>query len=405
MRWNVTLQATLFSFMLVAHAGTAGAVDMLTTRSLDQFKAEIIARASMKPPRPMVAGMKLADIREALDRIKSLDRDEWARAWMTIGDCYVAEGRKLEAAARIDDAREAFIHAYRYYKFGHYPVDNSPDKKRSYAKGIEAFLAYAKHLQPKLEVVRIPFEGKQIVGYLRLPKAQGKVPLAYFVTALDSRKEEWMERNDDYLEQGVGIFVTDMPGTGEAPILSSPNAERMLSAALDYLVKRPEVDASRIGFYGGSWSGYWAVKMAVVERARLKAVASQGTGVHQYFQPDWQRVGVNTTEYLMDLLPARASVYGVEGLDAFLKFGPQMSLKAQGILDKPSAPLLLVNGSRDTQMPIADLFLAATSLKGGPVEMWVNPEGGHMGNNREWPSQRIRTDVVAPWLIGKLKAK
>ena len=57
-------------------------------------------------------------------------------------------------------------------------------------------------------------EGKEIVGYLRLPKGAGRHPLVYFATALDSRKEEWAERNEDLLDDGVGIFVTDMPGTG-----------------------------------------------------------------------------------------------------------------------------------------------------------------------------------------------
>ena len=78
-------------------------------------------------------------------------------------------------------------------------------------------------------------EGKEIVGYLRLPKAAGKVPLVYFATALDSRKEEWTERNEDLLDKGIGIFVTDMPGTGQAPIKVDVDAERMFSAALDYL--------------------------------------------------------------------------------------------------------------------------------------------------------------------------
>jgi pimeloyl-ACP methyl ester carboxylesterase len=403
MRKTIMAAGLAFS-CAIALAAPAHAVDMATTRSVEQLIDEVIKRASQTPPRSMVAGMKIEDVKAALSNIKTLDRDEWARAWMSVADRYMEEGRKLEKAGRIAPAREAFLKAYRYYKFGHYPVDNSPEKAKSYQKGVEAFLAYARYLEPKLEVVRIPFEGKEIVGYLRLPKAKGKVPLVYLATALDSRKEEWTERNEDYLKAGIGIFLTDMPGTGQAPIKGSEIADRMFKAALDYLAARPEIDAQRIGFYGGSWSSYWAVKLAVTERARLRAVVSQGTGVHEYFSAEWQRVAVNTEEYLMDLLPARSSVYGVEGLDAFLAFGPKMSLKAQGLLDKPSAPMLLVNGSRDTQMPIADLFLAAASLKGGPVETWVNPAGGHMGNDSTWPSERIRKEIVAPWMIKMLKA-
>jgi len=394
----------LVAMCVIGMTTFAAAADMVTTRSLNELKAEVLKRASQEPPRSMVAGMMLNDVREALKQIKSLDRDEWARAWMVVGDRYMASGRALEAAGKVAEARADFIRAYRYYKFGHYPTNNSPAKNESYAKGIDAFLAYAKYLEPKVEVVRIPFEGKEIVGYLRLPKGTVKAPVVFLVTALDSRKEEWTERNDDYLAQGIGIFVTDMPGTGQAPVRGDETAERMLSRALDYLAKRPEIDARRIGFYGGSWSGYWAVKMAVIEKERLRAVVSQGTPAHYYFQPEWQRVAVNTPEYLMDLLPARAMVYQVDTLDQFLAYGPRMSLKTQGILERPSAPMLLVNGAKDSQVPISDLFLVASTVPGGTKETWVNPDGGHMGNNALWPSERIRKEIVAPWMVKMLKA-
>ena len=388
----------------LACAPGARAVDQVTSRSLDELKAEIIARSEKMPQRSPAIATKAQDVREAVANIKTMDRDDWARGFIGVAERYMTQGRKLESEGKIKEAREAFINAYRLFKLGHYPTNNSPEKQKAYEKGIEAFLAYGKYLEPKLEVVKIPFEGKEIVGYLRLPKATGKVPLVYFVTALDSRKEEWAERNDDLIGEGVGIFVTDMPGTGQAPIKGDVNSERMLSAALDYLTRRPEVDPARIAFYGGSWSGYWAVKMAVVEKDRLRAVVSQGTPAHFYFQPEWQKDAVNTPEYLMDLLPARALVYEVKTLDEFLAYGPRMSLKTQGILDKPSAPMLLVNGAKDSQVPISDLFLSAQSLPGAPKEVWVNPNGHHMGANEEWGSERIRTEVVNPWLLRHLKA-
>jgi esterase FrsA len=394
----------IFAAVFAFCAGSAGAADMVTNRSVDQLKDEVIKRASEVPQRSLVEGLVLDEVREALGNIHSLDRDEWARAWMAIGDRHMAAGRAAEQAGKTAEARREFLTAARYDKFAHYPTDNSPEKKKAYAKGIEAYLAYARYLDPPLEVVRIPFEGKEIVGYLRLPKTAEPAPLVFLVTALDSRKEEWTERNDVYLRNGIGIFVTDMPGTGQAPIRADETAERMFSRALDYLATRHEIDASRIGFYGGSWSGYWATKMAVVERARLKAVVAQGLPVHHYFTPEWQKVAVNTPEYLMDLFPARAAVYGVETMQQFLDFGPRMSLKNQGVIERESAPILMVNGVKDSQVPIDDLYLAFGSLKGATKEAWVNPNGMHMGRSADWPTQRIQAEVVAPWMMKQLKA-
>jgi hypothetical protein len=106
---------------------------------------------------------------------------------------YMAEGRSLEKTDPVK-ADAAYIRAWRLYSFGRWPVPASPGKQRSYAKAIDAFLAHARFWDPPLEVVRIPFEGKEIIGYLRLPKgAAGPVPLVIAVNGLDSRKEDLSE--------------------------------------------------------------------------------------------------------------------------------------------------------------------------------------------------------------------
>jgi esterase FrsA len=392
-----------FLFALAFFAGSIRlcvAQDIAPPRTLDELKQETLQRVQEKPQRSMVEGILIDDAKAALATLHSLDRDEWATVWMVFGDRYLGQAKALEASSN-PAARDIYLRAYAYYKLAHYPTENSPKKKEAYKKGIDAFLSYARYLKPRLEVVRIPFEGKEIIGYLRLPEAARPAPLVYLVTALDSRKEEWAVRNGLYLDQGIGIFVTDMPGTAQAPIKADPTAERMLSRALDYLQTRPEIDAKRIGFYGGSWSGYYAAKMAIVERERLKAVVAQGVGVHHYFSPEWQRKALGTREYLMDLFAARSSVYGVDTLDAFLAYGPKMSLVNLGLIDKPSAPTLLINGERDSQVPIEDLHLLLRH--GSPKEAWVNPEGMHMGRGPGWSSQRIQRDVTVPWMVRMLK--
>jgi len=394
-------------FLFVAFAGFFGfastisfAQDIPPGRTLQELKEETLKRVQEKPQRTMVEGILVDDAKAALANLNSLDRDGWAAAWIPFGDRYISQAKSLESAGK-PVAKEIYLRAYAYYKLAHYPTDNSPKKKEAYQKGIDAFLHYARYLKPRLEVVRIPFEGKEIVGYLRLPDRPRPAPLVYLVTALDSRKEEWAVRNGLYLDQGIGIFVTDMPGTGQAPIKADPTAERMLSRVIDYLQTRPEIDPKRIGFYGGSWSGYWAAKMAIVERERLKAVVAQGVGVHNYFQPEWQRKALGTPEYLMDLFAARASVYGVSTLEDFLSFGPKMSLVTLGLIDKPSAPTLLINGEHDSQVPIEDLHLLLRH--GSPKEAWVNPNGMHMGRGPGWSSQKIQREITVPWMVRLLK--
>ncbi len=363
-------------------------------RTIEELKAETQARAD-RNAYPLI-GIKPADARAALAKITSLDRDEWAAAWSSVAAGYEADAKAADAAGHGKDAQEGYLQAWRLYSFARWPTPNSPGKQKAYVKAVEAFAAYAQHLDPAPALVRIPFEGKEIVGWLRLPKDVRPAPLVLAISALDSRKEDTIERSGAFISHGIATFALDMPGTGEAPVWGDVNSERMFSRALDYLATRPEIDAKRVVVQGVSWSGYWAAKLGIVERERLKGVVVQGGPIHYYFQPEWQRKALGTREYLFDLFPARASVYGSASLDAFLAFGPKMSLKAQGLLERPSAPMLLVNGDHDTQVPIADLDLMLHA--GSAKEAWVNPGGGHTGRSADWPDGKIFEKIVAPWI-------
>jgi hypothetical protein len=363
-------------------------------RTLDELKAETQARAD-RNAYPLI-GIKPADARTALAKITSLDRDQWAAAWSSVAAAYEADAKAADGAGRSQEAQEGYRQAWRLYSFGRWPTPNSPGKRQAYAKAVEAFAAYAQHLDPAPALVHIPFEGKEIVGWLRLPKNVRPAPLVLAISALDSRKEDIVERSDAFMSRGIATFALDMPGTGEAPVWGDVNSERMFSRALDYIATRPEIDAKRVVVQGVSWSGYWAAKLAIVERERIRGAVVQGGPIHFYFQPEWQSKALGTREYLFDLFPARASVYGAGSLEAFLAFGPRMSLKAQGLIERPSAPMLLVNGEHDSQVPIADLDLMLHS--GSPKEAWVNPGGAHTGRSADWPDGKIFEKIVAPWI-------
>ena len=369
-------------------------------RDLNELKQEAQRRADRNLP--PVGGVKPEDMREALAGLNSLEPDAWAAAFSRIGDRYVEKAKSQQAAAP-REAAESYKHAWEVYNTARWPLENSPGKKQAYAKALEAFQAYGRLIDPPLEVVRIPFEGKEIVGYLRLPSNVRPAPLLIGISGLDTRKEDVAATSDSFMRRGIGIFALDMPGTGQAPLKVDVGAERMYSRALDYLQTRSEVDAKRIVVRGQSWSGYWAALIAYKERDRIRGAVVHGVGIHGYFQPEWQSKGLTTREYLFDLFPARSAVYGVSTMEEFLAYGPRLSLLTLGYLDKPSAPMLLVNGEKDTQQPIADLYLMMKH--GDPKDTWVNPAGGHMGRSAQWPQAQIVERVVMPWIERALSAR
>src|SRR5882757_3999741 len=399
-RYRVQL---LRALILILAAGTSSRAQERRERTLDEIKTEAIHRAEngMYP----LIGLDAADVREAFASVHTTDKDEWAAAFMAVADRYANEAKSLE---KTDPAKANadYIRAWRLYSFGRWPIPASPGKQRSYEKAIEAFLAHARFWDPPLEIVRIPFEGKEIIGYMRLPKnAKAPVPLVIAVNGLDSRKEDLTESFAAILPYGIGFLAVDGPGTGQSPIKVSETAERALSRVLDYLQTRPEVDKSRIAIHGVSWGAYWATKMAIVERARLKGASAQSPPVDTFFQKDFLMNSLlGNREYLFDQVPALMAIFdNVKTLDEMGETLPKMSLVKQGLLGKPMAPMLIMAGVLDTQVPIEDIYLLLS--KGDvPKTAWINPQGGHLGRQvKVWPDPAIFKQVIIPWLVHTLE--
>ena len=375
-------------------------------RTIDEIRAEAIHRAEVGQY-PLI-GLDPADVKEAFENIHTSDKDEWAAGFIHVADRYFNEAKSLETD-KSDPAKANadYIRAWRLYSFGRWPIPASAGKQRSYEKAIEAFLAHARFFDPPLEVVHIPFEGKEIIGYLRLPKnAKGPVPLVIAVNGLDSRKEDLAESFSAILPFGIGYLAVDGPGTGQNPIKVSETADRMLSKVIDYAQSRPEIDKNRLAMHGVSWGAYWATKMAIVERSRLRGCSAQSPPVDKFFQKDFLMNSLlGNREYLFDQVPALMNILeGVHTLDEMGDFLPKMSLVHQGLLGRPMAPMLILAGVLDTQVPIDDEYLLLS--KGDvPKEAWINPHGGHLGRQvGVWPDPLIFKQVIIPWLVKALQA-
>jgi cephalosporin-C deacetylase-like acetyl esterase len=397
------LRLMLLAAVLVALSVYPVSAQQRPERTLDEIKFEAIHRAEngMYP----LIGLDPGDVKEAFNSIHTRDKDEWAAGFMGVADRYMNEAKSLEKTDPTK-ANADYIRAWRLYSFGRWPIPASPGKQRSYEKAIEAFLAHARFWDPPLEIVRIPFEGKEIVGYLRLPKnTNAPVPLVLAVNGLDSRKEDLSESFSAILPYGIGFLAVDGPGTGQNPIKVSENAERMLSRVLDYIATRPEIDKNRVAMHGVSWGAYWATKMAIVEHTRLRGASAQSPPTDKFFQKDFLMNSlIGNREYLFDQVPALMAIFdNVKTVDEMAEVLPKMSLVKQGLLGKPMAPMLVLAGVLDTQVPIDDIYLLLN--KGDTPKMaWINPAGGHLGRQvKVWPDPRIFKEVIIPWLVRTLE--
>ena len=374
----------------------------MAEKTLEEIKADILHRAGRINPFERV---KRADVEQVLKNLTSLDPDLWGREWGKFGAKYEAVADEQEKLGKKKEAGETFYLAYEYYRVGRYPVPSSPEKKKCYQGALRTFLRAAPTMEPPLERVEIPFEGKKVVGYLQVPRGVTRPPVVMHWGGVDGWKEDRRTNNGVLLKMGLACFTIDMPGTGENPCLGNDlRAERTFSAAMDYLETRSDIDGKRIACMGGSFGGYWAAKLAHTEPKRLRGAVNHGAGVHRTFQEEWLRPALTVTasQYLMgpaSLLDARAYIFGARTLEETLKIAPTLSLVTQGLIDQPCAPLLCINGKEDDQHPISDLYLLAEH--GSPKDLRIIPGAGHMGRKKGQSNDEV-VGIVTKWLKDKL---
>jgi esterase FrsA len=323
-------------------------------KDLDEIKTMIRERVGK---RNTFRHAKREDVESVLSNLKSKDPELWAREWSRVARPYEENGAKLEQAGKFKEARDSYVQAYAYYATGRYPTPHTPGKMECFRKSLEVYEKAGKYFEPALERVEIAFADKKIPIYVRIPQDGQKHAIVINFGGIDSFKAESYEYDEGLQKAGMASCSMDMPGVGECPIKASPTAESVFTAVIDYLEKRPDVDAKRIAIMGRSFGGYWAAKMAYVEAQRL-------------------RESTNADSYLMDHDIARCRLFGVNSIDELMKPWSALSLKEQGWLEKPSCPMLIVNGKNDLQTPIADLYILLEY--GSPKSARVFP-GGHMG--------------------------
>src|SRR5579872_2295236 len=138
---------SLVLLSMLAGIASAPAQDQTTERTIDEIKAETLARAQTGAYPAL--GIQPADASDALGRIRSRDPDEWAAGWSAVADSYMA---KAKAADNPKDADANYLRAWRLYYFAQWPAPTSAGKQATYQKAVEAYLQHARYFSPALEV-------------------------------------------------------------------------------------------------------------------------------------------------------------------------------------------------------------------------------------------------------------
>jgi pimeloyl-ACP methyl ester carboxylesterase len=290
----------------------------------------------------------------------------WAYELSLAGAKHELAATQAELAGDSATAAEEYKKAAVFYFVARFPFVSTPAKAEAYRKHIECYLKAAKSFDPPLEIVRIPYEGKEIIGYLRIPDVETP-PVIVVTGGVDTWKSDVDRQVEAMLDEGLAVFAFDMPGTGESQWPLEPTSDRVYSRVIDYVQTREDLDGDNIAVYLQSFAGLFAVKLALVE-PDIKAAVNIGGPIHLAFTPEHIKkvpdVMIATIAHAMGEDPDA-------GFKTMVARAKPMSLDAQGLLQEPErqAALLSINGDQDELVPIADLYII--SERGIEQEEWV----------------------------------
>ncbi len=310
--------------------------------------------------------------------------DDWLPTWRRWAERHVALGDEALAQGRRLTAGEAYVRAGLFYHWGTFVAVEDREAFRTALEAAEEVWAKAAPLvDPPFEVVEVPFEETTLPGYLRKPRNVDRPPVVVLLPGADSTKEELYDQAEHLVRRGVAAFPFDGPGHGLVSfrLKLRPDEEVAVSAVLDHLAKRDDLDHARTGVLGISYGGLFAIRAAAVDE-RIRTAVS----LSSWYSPAGRYA---TQEPLSQ-----------SGLRQYMGDNPaavQDAISVEGHAQRVRVPVLQIYGAQDPASPRDQAERTAAEL-GGPNELVVFEEGVHVSNNVPYRSRTLAADWLAEQL-------
>lgn len=318
------------------------------------------------------------------------DDAAWFDACVKVADGVRAYAEKWDQAGHRYAAAHAYLRACNYYQMGErFRTPKDKIGLDAYRSGVDCFHRHAALTDLEIEVVEVPFADGSLPGYfVHAQNARAaRTPCVVFFDGLDVTKEiQFVRGVPDLIKRGISVLVMDGPGTGEAIRFRGHylryDYEVAGSACVDYLEKRADVDAKKIGIVAISLGGYYSPRCAAMDPRYAACIA---WGAQWDYHATWKkRIDAQFKASLS--VPGHHIMWilGVDSLDAALKKLEPFNL--DGVMQKMRCPFLLVHGADDEQIPLADAqkqFDACGSMD-KTFRVYTAEEGGAQHCQRDY---------------------
>ena len=336
-------------------------------------------------PRFIAMGVDYNDFVRTTGRIERWE--EWLDAWSAMAEEHLELASDAERAGHGRSAGEAYLHAALCLHFGKFVwVLDAAAHRAATERSIAALYRAHGHLDPTAERIEAALDGALLAGNLRRPTGVGRPPLVVLIPGLDSTKEEFFHHENAFLARGMATLSMDGPGQGESgfALAIRPDYEIAVTAMLDAVAGRGDLDLLRVGAVGVSLGGYYAPRAAAFE-PRIRALA--GISGPYDFGETWEQLPPLTREAFIVKSGARDELEGRERARA---------LSLREVASEVTQPALFVTGGLDRIVPWQQTERAAREVRRG--EFVLFEQGSHVCSNIPY---RYRP-LVADWMAGQL---
>ena len=187
-------------------------------------------------------------------------------------------------------------------------------------------------------------------------------------------------------ELGIAVLVPNVRGSagyGKTFLqldngMKRKDSVKDIGALLDWVAKQPELDAQRVGVFGGSYGGYMVLATMVDYPERIAA------GVNVVGISNFVTFLENTEDYRRDL---RRVEYGDERDPAMRAF--MQEIAPLNNAERITSPLFVAQGANDPRVPLSEAEQIVEAVRGNGRDVWylVFKDEGHgfaKKSNADW---------------------
>ena len=197
-----------------------------------------------------------------------------------------------------------------------------------------------------------------------------KAPFVIYIPGMDGTKENGIDpTNNIFHARGFHVLGLDGPGQGSSNLrkirVTEDNYASAGSAAIDYVLQRPELDADKVVLFGSSMGTYWGSQIAATDpRVRGCATVRACYGPKQHI---FNQASPRFKQVFMYMA-------GIHDEAEFDRLAARMTLDAYA--PRIQCPTLMVTGEYDPLCYLDETEAVYEAIP-GPKELWVFENEAH----------------------------